>query len=600
VAGSLLIDGATGDGTVTLGPLTVGIGGLTIDGHLGGVQTVRLNGPSTVNGGVTILGGLLDDQVVVAGGLTVTQGDLSIIGTDTVVVGSTGRSEVTVDGPLTVAHGGLTIDDHLGLGQTVRLNGPTTVNGNVSILGGTASDQLVVTGSLAVTGGLLIDGATGQNEVTLNGQLVIGAGGLTIDGDRGERLTARLNAPATVIGNVLILGGGLADTIELGAPLHVTAGKLTIDTTLSAGDELLGLDTVTLGGNVTTYGGDINVDAATIRVGATLDTRNANVKAGNITLGFVRPPDDGNPDTREGKIPDALGGQTITVGAGARLLADSTTLSLSGDVTLAAFVRDVSGALPVDVAPSPDPSITVGPGAEIRGAEISLTAHKTSQTSLLPLSLLSLQHKTAKITINGATIYGSGVTIAAKAEDTNPLEDDGTYNVVNNLAIQAPLTYLDIPALAGVPVLSAVSVQKRAADALVNLTGSTIHSTGDVDIGASIDATSEAKAAGGYDSRKLNPLEYVPFSAGYSRAEGSAQTLIGGSGSIRADGNVSITSAAKIEASVQAFTAANATHTQISGAKSVPAVAISVTESDTTSKALVGPGVWISALGNVT
>ena len=264
-------------------------------------------------------------------------------------------------------------------------------------------------------------------------------------------------------------------------------------------------------------------------------------------------------------------------------------------------------------------------GAEIRGADISLEALKTSTTPLLPIQLLSVQHKKASISVTGATIEGSDVAITANAEDANLL-DDPAFNIVNNLVSQPLLrvSLLDFFGALGVPpILSAVSVQKRAADAAITVTGSQIYSSGDVNIHSTVDVSSAGSASGAADSTKkgsVKPLEFVPFSAGYSRADGRANTVIDGVSQIVADGSVDITSDATTSATVSAFTASNAFTTKstkpyqpptqkqqkkidrstANGKTTVPAIAIAITDTDTTSKALIGSNVSIRARGNVT
>jgi len=215
------------------------------------------------------------------------------------------------------------------------------------------------------------------------------------------------------------------------------------------------------------------------------------------------------------------------------------------------------------------------------------------------------------LTHRDARIDGSGdVTLSATTEDADAI-NQSTPNLVNNLALTPflgsaftdPLVLLGLP-----PILGAVSYQDRSGDARVSVTGSTIRSAGDVSIESNIDILSSAPAGGGADStprKKVDPIAFVPFSAGYAKAVGSTQTLIGGATSIEANGSVSITSDAKVTAEVQAFTASNVlfgkgAKKMASGSTSVPAIAIAVTESDTTSNAIVGQDVRISAQGNVT
>ena len=356
----------------------------------------------------------------------------------------------------------------------------------LTIDGGFPANSVVLAGALTLGGGLSIDTAAGATAVTLNAALTVLSGGLTIDNQLGLTQTVELNAPANIEGNVSILGSVLADTVTLSAPLDVPGGNLTIDCTVTAVDAALGLDTVSLKSRVNTHGGDVSVDAATINVApaATVSTLDLDP---NNSSSFV-----GN----SGAI--SFESQTITIGAGAQLLANSDPNGAysPGDVTMNVVVFDPSGALPVDALPSSNPGISLLSGAEILGGQITLTAEKTSQTQLLAVSLLSLQSKTAAITITDATIAGTGVAIQANAQDASGITGTA-YNVVNNLVITPATNLLPV----GPPILSTVSVQERSATATVTVTGSTIHATtGDVTVDSTVNVNSNAPAGGGYNA----------------------------------------------------------------------------------------------------
>ena len=140
--------------------------------------------------------------------------------------------------------------------------------GSLTINAGFPTNTVVLAGALTLGGGLSIDTVAGATTVSLNAALTVLSGGLTIDNHLGLAQTVQLNAPARIQGNVSILGSVLADTVTLFAPLDVLGGNLTIQSWVTAIDEQLGLDTVTLNSNVNTHGGDFNVDAATINVGS--------------------------------------------------------------------------------------------------------------------------------------------------------------------------------------------------------------------------------------------------------------------------------------------------------------------------------------------
>ena len=149
--------------------------------------------------------------------------------------------------------------------------------GALTINAGFPTNSVVLAGALTLGGGLSIDTITGATTVSLNAALTVLSGGLTIDNHLGLAQTVKLNAPARIQGNVSILGSVLADTVTLSAPLDVLGGNLTIQSWVTAVDEQLGLDTVSLNSTVNTHGGDFNVDAATINVGpaVTISTRDS-------------------------------------------------------------------------------------------------------------------------------------------------------------------------------------------------------------------------------------------------------------------------------------------------------------------------------------
>ena len=306
-------------------------------------------------------------------------------------------------------------------------------------------------------------------------------------------------------------------------------------------------------------------------------------------------------------------GQTIEVKDNAQLLADVSNVdepyAADGGITLAVEVKDFSGLSPVDVFPSSDVSITVAAGALIKGGEVSVSAKKTSQTAILPITLVSVQSKSATVSITGATIEGSSVTIDATAADENILEEDAA--MFNSYAIQPAFNFFDVATMLGIPpLLQAVSVVTRAADTTVNLTNSHIVSSGDVSITANTTVQSSASAAGGADpgrsgGYKKNPLDFTPYSAGYAKADGSAQVNVTGNNTTIIAGNdVTIESATSTTAEVAASTVLNSAPKSRAGrtlnnANEAFGVSVAITDSITVSKAIVGQGVTITAQGTV-
>jgi hypothetical protein len=493
----------------------------------------------------------------------------------------------------------LTID--LGdLGSNTLTIGSTSalvLPGALTINGGFPANTVVLAGPLTLGGGLSIDTAVGTTNVTLNSALTVLSGGMTIDNHLALGLSVQLNAAARIQGNVSILGSVLADTVSLNAPLDVLGGNLTIQGWVTVVDEQLALDTVSLDSSVNTHGGDFNVNAATINVGP----------AGMVSTSDLAPNSTTTYVGDSGAI--SYSGQTIKIGANAQLLANSDPAGTysPGDVTLDVNVFDPSGALPVDALPSTNPGITVSSGAEILGGQITLTAEKTSQTQLLPVALLSVQSKTANISIVNATIEGTGVAVQSNAQDADALTGTA-YNLVNNLVVAPVNAYVGGMAP---PTLTAASVQDRSATATVTVTSSTIHATtGDITIDSTVNVNSNAPAGGGYNATTFkpnpkNPSTVVPYGAGYAEAVGTSGTVINGTTTLTSDsGSVSVTSEATTSATVTTFTASNAlfgttSRKTVSGKTTLPAVAIGITDTDTTAQALVAQDVQITAGGNV-
>ena len=150
-------------------------------------------------------------------------------------------------------------------------------------------------------------------------------------------------------------------------------------------------------------------------------------------------------------------------------------------------------------------------------------------------------------------------------------------------------------------IFSAISVQQRAADAVVTVKDSLVSSSGDVEIGAKLDISSTASGSGAADgSKKASPADFVPFSAGYAKAAGKAITVLDGTTQVTADGSVDIVSDAKVSAKVSAFTVSNVGKSKkVVGVKTVPAIAVAVTDTIVESSTFVGQGVSIIATGNV-
>jgi hypothetical protein len=103
-----------------------------------------------------------------------------------------------------------------------------------------------------------------------------------------------------------------------------------------------------------------------------------------------------------------LSGTVVNINSDAKLLTkaidDDTT---SGNISIAANVKDFSGIFPIDVFPSADVSVNIASGVEIEGGEVSIEASKSSQTAILPILLVAVQSKQANINIQNAIVRRS-------------------------------------------------------------------------------------------------------------------------------------------------------------------------------------------------
>jgi hypothetical protein len=186
----------------------------------------------------------------------------------------------------------------------------------------------------------------------------------------------------------LTINMGLGDdkiTISPDAPLELNAsltinGGFGFDPDLPFVDYLDGNDTVIFPSNLRLFGKDLNVltENITVGEGVTISTQLGGENSGNIDLT----------------------GTVVNINSDAKLLTkaidDDTT---SGNISIAANVKDFSGIFPIDVFPSADVSVNIASGVEIEGGEVSIEASKSSQTAILPILLVAVQSKQANINI---------------------------------------------------------------------------------------------------------------------------------------------------------------------------------------------------------
>ena len=157
--------------------------------------------------------------------------------------------------------------------------------------------------------------------------------------------------------------------------------------------------------------------------------------------------------------------------------------------------------------------------------------------------------------------------------------------------------------------LSAAAVEMRSGEATIDLLDTAITSTGNVSISTDVGVDSTAEASGGVDPVKASSFAGgSPFAAGYSRANGTAETTLDGQTTIIATGDVSVLSNTETSTTVSAATEFNAAKPakKRGGGKAelnpklAFGISVAYTESTTVSTATVSQDVNISAGGTVT
>jgi hypothetical protein len=528
----------------------------TLNGAVNFVSIANLAGGSANNTFRVMAGGSINGSI--SGGLT---SGVAMPSVETLDYSGFG-SPVTVNlalGMATAVGANFGINHYIGSGSPLDLlKGPGaqgdsvtwTINGpNAGTVGGvsfssfanvTGADGTSDTFDVAKGGslsGTLTGGAGGYNtlevdrDATMLSQFTAtGPGSGVVELDGGRIVYANLQ-PLTVAGTQvdavldLTTGSDQAVLQDYGAPndgmielaslngsfetqiFHVPTHSLTID--LAAGDTLTigSLDqafaaaltvngksvggTVNLDGNLNLAGHSLSVSATTINVGngAVISTRTTAPGADQETAASTGDSGDIHLEAASSSQTFLLGGQTqaINVGTGAKLLAQATDGFKAGAVDLEATTTNFV-------------------------------------FNFLLANNLQMIDNASSITIDGATLMGGDVTVAAKAVDFNLLQQLaqalGGNGVIFSGAISGALP------LAGGDMLSLpLSVMVRLADADVTLQSATrIVASGDVDVTseASSNATSEAIY---YLATKAFGVQ-VGASFGFNYAQASAKTII--------------------------------------------------------------------------
>ncbi len=222
--------------------------------------------------------------------------------------------------------------------------------------------------------------------------------------------------------------------------------------------------------------------------------------------------------------------------------------------------------------------------------------------------ILGFENLLSKVVVNEATVKGENITITSESEDKQfdsipsaaniPLGIFG-FDATNPFGLQNKL----LP----------VSAQVRGAEAFTTISSSNIFGSGDItlDATASVDASAEAISIGSNllnqvarnlsSSAANNPLNQVKFAAALGLATGQAETVLDGTTTINALGNVSVTSDTTTLANVKSSVVANIN--QLLAKESQDAVkvggSVAISVTNTTSKATVDENVSIFSNQNV-
>ncbi len=253
---------------------------------------------------------------------------------------------------------------------------------------------------------------------------------------------------------------------------------------------------------------------------------------------------------------DIEGTESIAVGAGAVL----STRDVAGTPTTTNSRGD-SGALSLAA-----PSITVAANSELLAHVNPGSSHQPGPVSLVAENVVTsaeflLQgvaqvdpravERTATISVGqGAVIRGADVRLQAESGDFIPDSLSASeLTLIENLSVPA-LGY----ATKEIAVPALTAMKNSAAQVLVG-DGAQIASSGDVVIDARANATAKMTVVSGAGVLGGTPLSI--FSIVYTRADASAQSIVGDHASIVATGTVNVLSHSEAEASSTSRTTKN-------------------------------------------
>jgi len=426
--------------TVSGGSLTIGgaIGGGARNLTKAGAGTLILKGANTITGITNINAGTLlygADNVIATGAVTVDGGTLNIDGySDTVgavtltsgtIAGTTGiltgTSYAVQSGTISAILGGIGVALTKSAGGTVTLSGANTYTGGAT---------------LGSTGTLNIN----NNSALGTGTFTISSAG-TIDNTSGGDITIsnviawNANFSFTGTNNLIQQTGAL--TITVNRQVTVNGGNLTINGIIGAGANNItkaGAGTLILGG-VNTYTGTTTISAGTLQYSASnvISTGDVRILAAGATLDLAGYSDNiGALSVIGGSVTTGGGDLTLTgtLGMnGGSIATGSGTLVLNDDVTSSSSVTGatISGKLDIGSAIR----TFIGNGSAVDDMSISAVIIGTGTLTKTGLGAL---------TLSGANTFSGGVTWSGSNIGTININNasalgTGTFTIKNNAKI---------------------------------------------------------------------------------------------------------------------------------------------------------------------
>ena len=283
-----------------------------------------------------------------------------------------------------------------------------------------------------------------------------------------------------------------------------------------------------------------------------------------------------------------ISADTITVAAGIVLSTRLTdlngnALTDAGDITFNGRIITIGGNAQLLAGVEEDSTFAAG--------DILLTAANVAET---PWIQVGYDSRDAIVTIGASAILTAGnLTITATAGDTAPEAlDDAFLTILENYTLGVLQTLLTDNL--SLPLVAMVKNAEARVDIGEN---AQLIASGNIEISSDATADGTVKAITG----GVNPFSAVPilniFSVAYSQADATAETRIKDNVQISAGGDIYIDSAASAKASATSRTSANLGY--FPSNRDAIAISVAVSNSHTTSHAVISQGAVIEAGGNI-